>query len=202
VKAGLRAAIFGVTSLAIVGLVGLMAWALSNKTPVTGLSGFTRLQKPAPEFTLPLLDGGEVTLSRSRGAPVVVNFWASWCGPCRDEAKGLERTWRTFKDEGVLFVGVNVQDTEQHARTYVSEFGVTYPNGLDVDGKITVDYGVIGLPVTFFINGDGVVERRWVGAVPEARLASWVDEMVSGAAPSGEVEGSNPEGFFRLDQSK
>ena len=201
-RVGLRAAIFGVASLAIVGFVFLLAWALSNRTPVTSLSGITRLQKPAPEFTLPLLDGGEVTVSRSREAPTVVNFWASWCAPCRDEAKGLERAWRSFKDRGVLFVGVDVQDTEQDAKIYVNEFEITYPNGRDVDGKITVDYGVIGLPVTFFINSDGIVERRWVGAVSEARLMAWVDEMVSGAVPSGEVEGSNPDGFFKLDQDK
>ena len=201
-RVGLRAAIFGVASLAIVGFVFLLAWALSNRTPVTGLSGITRLQKPAPEFTMPLLDGGEVTVSRSREAPIVVNFWASWCAPCRDEANGLERAWRSFKDRGVLFVGVDVQDTEQDAKIYVNEFEVTYPNGRDVDGKITVDYGVIGLPVTFFINSDGIVERRWVGAISEARLMAWVDEMVSGAVPFGEVEGSNPEGFFKLDQDK
>ena len=82
----------------------------------------------------------------------------------------------------------------------MEEYNVTYPNGLDLDGKITVDYGVIGLPVTFFVNRDGVVEKRWVGAISERQLVAWVDEIVAGVAPNGDSEDENPEGYFKLDQ--
>lgn len=188
--------------VAILGLVGLMAWGLSNKTPVTSLSGSTRVNQPAPDFTLPLFDGGELVLSRFEGTPVVLNFWASWCAPCREEALGLERTWRTYRDQEVLFVGIDIQDSEESARDYLNEFGVTYPGGRDVDGKITVDYGVIGIPVTFFVNREGTIERRWVGAVDEALLLDWVDELVSGTTPSGTLEGTDLERYFRLDQER
>lgn len=201
-RLGLRTAAFGLASVAIIALMGLMAWALSTKSPVTGLSGVTRVQQPVPEFTLSLLDEGELVLSEWIGRPIVINFWASWCSPCRDEAMGLERTWRLYKDRGALFVGINVQDTDKSAEDYVNEFGITYPNGRDVDGKTTVDYGVIGLPVTFFVNKDGIVERRWVGAIPEAQLVDWVDALVSGAGPTGETEGSNPERFLKLENQR
>ena len=198
----LRALVAGVAAVAIVGLVGLMAWGLSHKTPVTSLSGFTRVQQPAPEFRLPLFDGGEMDLSELRGRPIVINFWASWCLPCREEARSLERVWQAYKDEGVVFIGLDIQDTEEGARAHLQEFGVTYPNGRDADGKITVDYGIVGMPATFFVNRGGIVERRWVGAIDEDRLLAWVDGLVSGVAPSGETEGINPEGFFKLEQSR
>ena len=195
-----RAISIGVITLAIAGFVALMGFALLGKTPVTGNSGFTRVQKLAPELTLPTFDGGTFNLSQHRGQPVVINFWASWCPPCRQEALVLERTWRTYREKGVMFVGVDIQDTEKSARAFVEEFDITYPNGLDVGGKITVDYGVIGLPVTFFVSRDGVVEKRWVGAISERQLVAWVDEIVAGVAPNGDSEGENPEGYFELDQ--
>ena len=195
----LRAIGVGALGLAIAGLVALLAVGLLNKSPVTGRSGFTRVNKPAPDFTLPSLDGGELTLSAYLERPIVINFWASWCPPCRVESPALERTWRAYENRGVLFVGVNIQDTEKDARAYVREFGISYPNGLDGDGKVTVDYGVIGLPVTFFVGRDGIVERRWVGAIKERQLTAWVDKLVAGVTPSGETEGANLEQFFELD---
>ena len=182
------------------GLVSLLALGLLNKTSVTERSGITRVQKPAPEFTLPLLNGGRLEMARLRGQPVVINFWASWCPPCHLEAGLLERAWRSYKDQGVMFVGVDIQDTEAEGVAYVEEYDITYPNGLDAEGTITVDYGVIGLPVTFFVNRDGTVERRWVGAIDETRLVTWLDELVAGVALSGQEEGENLEGFFKLDQ--
>ena len=188
-----------VLGLVVAAFLSLMGLGLVNKSSVTGLSGITRVQKPAPDFTLPLMDGGELVLSQHLGQPVVINFWASWCPPCRDEARPLERTWRAYKDKGVLIVGVDIQDTDAEGIAYLREFGITYPNGTDLNGEITVDYGVIGLPVTFFVNRDGVVERRWVGAIGEAQLVAWVEELAAGVAPSGEAEGENKEQFFEFD---
>jgi len=172
---------------------------LQNRTPVTGRSGFTRLDKPAPDFTLPLLTGGEIVLSEHFGQPIVINFWASWCTPCRQEAPALERAWRAYRDQGVLFVGVEIQDTEAVGRAYLSEFGITYPNGLDKGGTITVDYGVIGLPVTFFIGSDGIVERRWVGALSGEVLARLTDDLLGGVASEDGANAGNPDDFFLLE---
>ena len=183
----------------IVGLIGLMAWGLMNKSPVTSRSGITRVQQPAPDFTLALFDGSELSLSELSGRPVVLNFWASWCPPCRQESPALERTWRAYAGKGVKFVGVDIQDDPEDAQAYLDEFGLTFPNGTDRGGKITVDYGIIGLPVTFFIGAEGIVEGRFVGALREDRLVEWVEALVAGAPQTGELDDKNLEGYFRFE---
>lgn len=182
----------------IAAFLALLAVGLANRSPVTGKSGFTRVGKPAPGFVLPAVVGGEVDLADFSGEPIVINFWASWCPPCRREALVLEDAWRAHVDD-VQFVGVDIQDTDADAEAYVAEFNITYPNGLDRQGRVTVDYGVIGLPVTFFVNKAGVVERRWVGAISRDRLEAWVGELIADRPPSGVAEGENLEGYFRLE---
>ena len=164
----------------ILGFVAVLAYGMANRTAPTGQSGATRVGKPAPAFAMDLHGGGELSIGPDLGKPVVLNFWASWCPPCREESPLLERAWRQYEERGVLFVGVDTQDTEADALAYIDEFGLTFPNGLDADGEITVAYGVVGLPVTFFIGGDGVVKRRWVGALTESQLLPWVEELASG----------------------
>ncbi len=190
---------FGALVVVVIGLLVLLGIGLANRAPVTGRSGFTRIGKPAPEFKLSLFEGGMVDLADYRGKPIVINFWASWCGPCRIEAPILEGLWQAYRDQDVQFIGVDIQDAEADSLKYLREFGITYPNGLDADGRITVDYGVIGIPVTFFINRKGIVERRWVGAVSETRMTQWVQELVAGETPTGEVEAENLEGFRTLN---
>ena len=194
-----RIIVAGAVGVAVAAVVALLAVGLLNKEPVTGRSGVTRVGKPAEEFTLPLFGGGELVLSQHLGRPIVINFWASWCRPCRVEAQLLEGVWRLYQDRDVLFVGVNIQDNEEDGTAYLAEFGITYPNGRDVNGRITVDYGVIGLPVTFFVARDGTVQRRWVGAIREKDLLARVDELVAGVAPTGDLDDENPEEFFKLE---
>jgi len=195
----LRWLIFGTLALAIAGLMGLMGWALATKAPITGRSGMMRVGLPAPDFSVQLFDGSEISLSELKGSPLLINFWASWCPPCRQESRTLERTWQAYREGGVMFVGLNVQDTVEDAAAYVREFDLTFPNGRDVDGKITVEYGVVGLPVTFFVNREGTVERRWVGAISQERLVEWLDDLVAGVPPSGETEGGDTDSYLRLD---
>lgn len=183
----------------VLGFVGLLGWGLVNQSPVTGRSGATRIGKPAPDFTLPLFGGGEFTLSAYRGQPVVINFWASWCPPCVEEAPALERVWRSYRDQGIMVVGVNIQDAEGDARAFLGQFNITYANGPDMRGNVTVDYGVIGLPVTFFVDRNDIVQRRWVGAISESQLRAWTEALLSGAPASGPTEGENPQEFYKLD---
>jgi len=133
---------------------------------------------PAPAFRLARLDGGEVDLASLRGRFVVMNFWASWCVPCKDEAPLVERVWREYRDRGVVVIGVNVQDLESEARKFIANMGVTYPNVRDRDGTVSRAYGITGIPETFFIDRQGRVIRKFPGAAVEWRTWSEAVEQV------------------------
>jgi cytochrome c biogenesis protein CcmG/thiol:disulfide interchange protein DsbE len=153
--------------------------------------GFTRdpraspsaiVGKRAPDFELTLFDGSQVRLSDFRGKALFLNFWASWCPPCRAEARSLEAAWRYYRDRDVVFLGVNIQDPEENARQFLKDFGVTYMNGRDAQGRIAIDYGLYGLPETFFIDRTGLITYKHIGAIGEATLAQKMDEALQGVA--------------------
>jgi len=151
---------------------------------VNSESGEARVVQDAPApFTLPLYGGGELTLASLAGRIVVVDFWASWCVPCRIEAEVLEKVWRAYKDRGVVFVGINVWDRERDAREFIQRFGVTYPIGPDPKGAIAVEYGVTGIPEKFFIDARGRIARKLVGPMNEERLSRQLDRMLGGTSP-------------------
>jgi cytochrome c biogenesis protein CcmG/thiol:disulfide interchange protein DsbE len=134
------------------------------------------LAPAAPGFVLPRLDAdGTLDLAALRGQVVVLNFWASWCLPCRDEAPALEATWLRFKDRGVVVVGVNVQDLVPEARKFMRETGPTYPNVRDRDNAVYRAYGLTGVPETFFIGRDGHIVRKFPGVVTAP--ATWAQAV-------------------------
>jgi cytochrome c biogenesis protein CcmG/thiol:disulfide interchange protein DsbE len=136
-------------------------------------------EAPAPNFTLSLFDGGEITLAELRGRVVVVNFWASWCIPCRKEAPALEKAWREYRDDGVSFIGVNVKDVRSKALAFIEEFDITYPNGPDDPyGRISRSFRVYGLPETFLMAKDGEIAKRFIGAITEDELGAILDQLV------------------------
>jgi len=136
---------------------------------------------PAPDFTLGLFDGGQLSLSELRGQVVVVNFWASWCPPCRDEAPIFEATWRRYRERGVTFVGVNSKDTEPPARAFIEEFGITYPSGPDLHNRIAGLYHVQGVPETYIITPEGEIAEVFIGSPTEAQLTAVLDRLLSSA---------------------
>lgn len=115
-------------------------------------------------------DGETLRLSDLEGNVVVLNFWASWCPPCRWEMPFFEEMQQEYEDQGVVFVGVAISDTMENVRAFAESVGVTYPNGLDATGEIARNYGVVSLPTTFFIGRDGNVERRLSSAANEGVL--------------------------------
>jgi len=173
-----RRSTFAIAGIISVGLVWLLGWSLVNKEPITGLSGITMVNRPAPDFTITTFEGTKISFADLKGKPVVINFWASWCPPCRVEAPLLEHTWRAYKDRGVVFIGVDIQDKLEDALAYIREFNVTYPNGPDPTGEISINYGVSGLPVTFFVSRKGEILRRWVGAIERSVLISAIEEIM------------------------
>jgi cytochrome c biogenesis protein CcmG, thiol:disulfide interchange protein DsbE len=138
--------------------------------------------KPAPSFTLTLFDGGALNMKDLRGKAVLLNFWASWCVPCRAEARALEEAWQKYKDRDVVFVGVNIQDKEEDARAFLKEFGVTYLNGRDWSGKIAIDYGVWGIPETFFLDPHGRITYKHAGELRVPVITTKLDEALKGTA--------------------
>ncbi|HHL40553.1 MAG TPA: TlpA family protein disulfide reductase [Deltaproteobacteria bacterium] len=133
---------------------------------------------PAPDFTLRSFDGEEIALSTLKGSPVVLNFWASWCGPCRSEAEDLEKVWQEFRGSGVRFIGVAIQDTEEKATAFIEEFGLTYPNGLDDSGEIAAAYKIYGVPKTFVIDRQGRFSYIHMGAIKAAILVEAIKEVL------------------------
>jgi len=135
--------------------------------------------RPAPGFALATLEGAPLELATHRGKVVVLNFWASWCYPaCYEEAPALARAWESYKDRGVMLVGINIQDKPDPARTFLTRFGHTFPNAPDPAGRVSVDYGVYGVPETFFIDRAGRVRGKHVGAVTDAIVRDRVEPLL------------------------
>ena len=159
-----------VAAVAVVAaLLGLLAWKLvQGESEVT--SSLQRGGTPAaPDFTLERLDGkGDLTLASLRGKTVVLNFWASWCGPCKDETPLLQQASERWQGEDVVFVGVDVKDFRGDARKFLARYGVTYPNVYDGKGSTVGRYGVTGFPETYFVDGEGNVRHRIAGPVADA----------------------------------
>ncbi len=157
----------------VVGMLGLLAYAMFAPEDArvgqnwrVGGSGYLVPEGDinAPDFTAVTFDGDEVNLADLRGQIVVVNFWASWCGPCRDETPLLEAVQDNLGDDVVL-VGLNTGDTEEDARAFLDEFNVTYTVARDENGAIALDYGVTGMPETFVIDANGNYAVKYLGEV-------------------------------------
>ncbi len=187
--------------------LGLLAYGLTATAPNTGIDQGLAQGKavPAPGFELPVLQRASpgrrleglvseasrddrVALSELRGTPVVLNFWASWCPPCREEAPLLERAWRDGRERGVAFVGLNMQDLTEDAHSFLREFDNSYLNIRDQGNAVALEWGVTGLPETFFIAPNGYVVAHVVGAVSEDQLEEGIAAAESGR-PLGAIEG-------------
>ena len=137
--------------------------------------------EPAPSFSLPVLGGGgTLDLESLRGQVVVLNFWASWCRPCREEHPALLATWERYRERGVVLVGVGFQDTEEGALEYAEEQGGDWPLVADPGSRTAIDYGVFGIPETFVIAPDGTIVAKTVGAVTYEWLEDHIEDALGG----------------------
>lgn len=135
----------------------------SNMTPLN-------LGEPAPAFALEGLDGSEVSLASLEGKVVVLNFWASWCGPCRQEMPDFQKAWEEHEDQGVVFVGIAVDDTASEASKFAEQVGVTYPLALDTTGDVARAYRLQAVPSTYFIDRQGKLATRLHGLANQGAL--------------------------------
>ncbi len=164
----------------VIAAVILFAFGLRLRAEAQPSSGL------APDFTLKTFDGQSVRLSQFRSQVVVINFWASWCVPCRDEAQFLEKTWRAYKDRGAVFVGVDWSDPEPDARKYVKEFNLTYLNGPDLGTTIGPLYRIRGVPETYLVDKNGNLRGNSLGPITrdstfmtEAEFLKKLEELIA-----------------------
>jgi cytochrome c biogenesis protein CcmG, thiol:disulfide interchange protein DsbE len=162
--------------IAVLPVLALFAYGLTRDprsipSPLVG--------RQAADFTLSLFDGGRFTLAEQRGKVVVVNVWSSWCIPaCYNEAPALEAAWQRYHGRGVVLVGVNYQDRDAAAREFLARFRHTFPNGPDTGSKIAIEYGVRGVPETFFIDRDGRIAYRHVGEISLPILVQHIEQLL------------------------
>ncbi len=165
----------GTVATAVTLLTALLAFGLSRDPTVIRSP---LLARPAPEFALRTLAGGRtVRLSDLRGQVVVLNFWASWCAACKEEHPNFVVAWERYRDQEVVFVGIVFQDKTSNAIAYMREMGGDWPNLVDESGVTALEYGVYGVPETFFIDPGGVIRHKEIGAVSYDQLLEWIERL-------------------------
>lgn len=178
-------------------VLALLAWGLTRDPNIipSPLPG-----RPAPEFTLETLSGDTVALQDLKGRVVVVNFWASWCLSCIDEHYYLTEATRRYADRDVQLLGVVYNDSRENAIAWLRRMGGDWPSLLDPGSRTAIDYGVYGVPETFFVDRAGRVAYKQLGPVNASVLAIWIDRLLaadsvtlrSGEDAMGQSEGYVP----------
>jgi cytochrome c biogenesis protein CcmG/thiol:disulfide interchange protein DsbE len=161
--------------LAVIVLLPALAVLGSRVGKDATLTPSVLIGKPAPAFTLATLDGKTISNADLRGKPYVVNFWASWCGPCRLEHGYLRAFWERHRDQGIMLLGVIMQDTPSRDRAFQAELGGDWPLLVDPKDKTLVDFGVRAPPETFVVDANGIVAFRRQGPVGPGQL----DELLA-----------------------
>lgn len=170
-------AIIAVIAVAIVGFRSRGTASISGLTMADRLAVAETRDEPAPSFSIESLDGGTVSLDDYRGEIVVLNFWATWCGPCREEAPAFRRLSREYEGKGVQFLGMNYRDDRAAALSFFREFRLRYPSGFDPWGSLADDFRLYAMPTTFLIDANGVIRYRFVGYLDEDTLRSAIDDL-------------------------
>lgn len=161
----------------VIGLLALVALQMQRNGPLA--AGPVGQGEPAPDFSLTTFDGQTLALADLRGQVVVVNFWASWCAPCKDEAPQLENTWRHYQGQNVMFIGIDYADTETDARAFMRRYDITYPNGPDLGTRISQSFRMRGVPETYIIDPAGQLAFVQIGPTDQATLRRVIDPLLN-----------------------
>ncbi len=157
IRRGVTIAVWGL----VLGLLGLVGFG-----QIRAQQGPVGIGSRAPEFTLSTFKDGQISTADLKGQVIVINFWASWCKPCEQEARALEQAYQMYKDQGVAFLGVDYVDIEPEALAYLERFGVTYPNGPDLGTRISQAFRTQGVPETYVVRPNGRIAAVQIGPYP------------------------------------
>jgi len=160
----------------VLGLLALVAFQMRRNGPLA--AGPVGAGEMAPPFEITTFEGQTLKLADLRGQVVVVNFWASWCIPCEQEAAELENTWRRYKDKGVVFIGVDYVDTETAAKAFMQRFDITYPNGPDLGTRISQAYRIKGVPETYVVDKTGRLAFVKIGPFQPGEVAGIIEPLL------------------------
>ncbi|HSG32642.1 MAG TPA: TlpA disulfide reductase family protein [Thermodesulfobacteriota bacterium] len=142
-----------------------------NKPRISPLIG-----KNFPNHDIELFSGDKINIDKLKGNTLLINFWASWCNPCKEEFPALEASWLKHKNNNVIFLGINILDDKDQAEHYLQQYKSNYPNGVDIDGNIAVDLGIGGVPETFFVNDKGIIVEKYVGPLTEEIIDFYINK--------------------------
>ncbi|NIS80335.1 MAG: redoxin domain-containing protein [Anaerolineales bacterium] len=169
----------------VIGVLWIWVSSVPAATSTSGLISSPGVGFAAPEFTLDLLEGGEISLSELRGKAVIINLWASWCPPCRAEMPAIQAVYERNRDRGleVLAVNTTYQDRERDAAAFVQQYGLTFPVPLDRTGSVSRQYQLRALPSTYFVDREGVIQKVVIGGpMSETTIQTAVEEILEGGA--------------------
>jgi thiol-disulfide isomerase/thioredoxin len=165
-------------ALIVIILAAGVVWTVASRV-TTAQATRDRARRATPDFTLDTLDGGKFKLADHIGQPVVVNFWATWCLPCRAELPAFEEVYRNNRAQGLVVVGVDVAESPDAVAQFVAEAGLTFPIALDASGETTELYRIQGMPTTFFVGRDGQIKDMVIGGpLTQAAIESKVAELM------------------------
>ena len=169
--------------ICVIGILALLTRGLFvnvQKVP-SALVGKTAAGFESPPL---VINGQKVSLASFKGKPVILNFWASWCTSCREESEMLETFWQIWKDKGIQVIGIAVQDTPEAAREFAQKAGKTFVLGIDESGKVGIDYGVYGVPETFFIDASGIIRYKEAGPLTKDILVAEATRLMTTSSTS------------------
>jgi len=177
-------------------LVAGLAWIALSRVPGEEIT--TRHDRPpqpqrgfpAPDLSLETLEGETIALSDLRGQVVIINFWATWCPPCRAEMPALQKVYEQYRDQGLTILAVNQQESNQRVADFTGQFGLTFPILMDRDGRVFARYRVTALPTTFFVDREGVIREVTIGGpMSEPFIESQVTALLGATTARQEPEG-------------